>query len=129
MTTDGFGKAPVPGDLAYDLRENLSQVLQVLLVGLTLEMMCTVVPALAETEFGVARGSFLLLTAFVVAFGMVKGAMNFLAGRLSERVGRRRVLLWRRLVALPIPVMIWLAPSWSWIVAATVLLGVNQGLT
>lgn len=119
--------------LTYGIRENLGQflhqLLQVLLVGFALGMMRTVVPALAESEFGVARGSFLLLTAFVVAFGVVKGVMNFVAGRLSERVGRKRVLLWGWIVALPIPMMIYAAPSWGWIVAATVLLGVNQGLT
>jgi len=60
---------------------------------------------------------------------LVKGAMNFIAGRLSERIGRKQVLMMGWLVALPIPVMIWYAPSWSWVVAATVLLGVNQGLT
>jgi len=105
------------------------QLLQVLLVGLTLGMMRTVVPALAESEFGVPKGSFLLLMAFVVAFGFVKGPLNFVAGRLSESVGRKRVLLWGWLSALPIPFMIMYAPSWGWIVAATVLLGVNQGLT
>jgi MFS family permease len=119
-------------ELAHGIRENLGQflhqLLQVLLVGFAIGMMRTVVPALAESEFGVARGSFLLLTAFVVAFGVVKGVLNFVAGRLSERVGRKRVLLTGWIVALPIPLMIWLAPNWSWIVAATVLLGVNQGL-
>ena len=117
----------------YGVRANRSQVaqwlLQVLLVGMTLGMMRTVVPALAETEFGVPRGSFMLLAAFVVAFGLVKGAMNFVAGRLAERLGRQRVLLVGWLVALPIPPLVYLAPSWAWIVLATVLLGVNQGLT
>jgi MFS family permease len=88
----------------------------------------TVVPALAESEFGVARGSFLMLAAFVVAFGVVKGALNFLAGRLSERLGRKLVLVLGWVVALPIPFLIAFAPDWSWIVAATVLLGMNQGL-
>lgn len=105
------------------------QLLQVLLVGMTIGMMRTVVPALAETEFGVPRGSFLLLVAFVIAFGVVKGVMNFVAGRLAERVGRKRVLLLGWLVALPIPFMVCFATSWSWVVAATVLLGINQGLT
>jgi MFS family permease len=113
-----------------DNREQfLHQLFQVLLVGMTLGLMRTVVPALAETEFGVPRGSFLLLMAFVVAFGFVKGSLNFLAGRLSERYGRRNVLLAGWLVAIPIPIIVYLAPSWGWIVFATVLLGVNQGLT
>ena len=107
----------------------LHQLLQVLLVGLTLGMMRTVIPALAESEFGVPKTSFLLLTSFVIAFGVVKGVMNFVAGRLSERIGRKHVLLAGWLIAIPIPFMIWYAPNWSWIVAATVLLGVNQGLT
>ena len=119
--------------LQFGIRANLAQVLQqllqVLLVGMTIGMMRNVVPALAETEFGVQRGSFMLLAAFVVAFGFVKGAMNFVAGRIAERLGRQPVLLIGWLVALPIPPMVYFAPSWSWIVAATVLLGVNQGLT
>jgi MFS family permease len=120
-----------PG-MDYGLRRHLPQVLhqllQVALVGMTLGALRTVVPALAEREFGVPRGSFLLLTAFVLAFGVVKGAMNFLAGRLAETHGRRRVLLWGWAVALPIAPLLYVAPSWSWVVAATVLLGVQQGL-
>jgi MFS family permease len=105
------------------------QLAQVFLVGLTLGMMRTVIPALAESEFGVPKGSFGLLMAFVVAFGFVKGALNFVAGRLSERIGRKTVLLLGWASAIPIPFMILYAPSWNWIVAATVLLGVNQGFT
>jgi hypothetical protein len=116
----------------YGIRENLAQVayqlLQVFLVGLTIGMFRTVVPALAEDEFGVSKGSFMLLTAFVVAFGFVKGTLNFVAGRWSERVGRKKVLIFGWLIAIPIPSLIYFASSWNWIVAATVLLGVNQGL-
>ena len=100
-----------------------------MLVGFAIGMTRTVVPALAETEFGLTRGSFLLLASFVVAFGAVKAVMNFVAGRWSERMGRKRVLFWGWVAALPIPVLIWAAPDWTWIVAATVLLGVNQGLS
>lgn len=131
MDHSTFGRA-VPVYL-YGIRQNpgqfAHQLAQVLFVGLMLGMMRTVVPALAETEFGVPKGSFLLLMAFVVAFGFVKGALNFIAGRLSERIGRQKVLMLGWLVALPIPPMILYAPSWDWVVAATVLLGINQGLT
>jgi len=113
------------------LRENLGpflqQLLQVFFVGLTIGLQRTVIPALAETEFGVAQGSIASLFAFVVSFGLVKGAMNFVSGRLSDQVGRRKVLIWGWLVALPIPFVILFAPTWGWIVAANVLLGVNQG--
>ena len=73
--------------LHHGIRSNLDQflqqLLQVWLVGLTLGMMRTVIPALAESDFGVPKNSFVLLSSFVVAFGLVKGVMNFLAGRLS----------------------------------------------
>ena len=119
--------------LSHGIRANfdqfLHQLLQVMLVGFTIGMMRTVVPALSESEFGVPKNSFMLLTAFVVAFGLVKGTLNFVAGRLSERIGRKKVLLLGWAAALPIPLLIYFAPSWNWIVAATVLLGINQGLT
>lgn len=121
-----------PSDYHFGIRPNLNQfvhqLLQVFFVGLTLGMTRTVIPALAETEFSVPKGSFMMLMAFVVAFGFVKGALNFVAGRLSERIGRKQVLIWGWVAALPIPAMILYAPSWNWIVAATVLLGINQGL-
>ncbi|MDN2565575.1 MFS transporter [Aquibium sp. A9E412] len=116
---------------ALGIRANLAiflqQLLQVFLVGLTIGLQRTVLPALAESEFGVPAGSATALVAFVVSFGAVKAAMNFVSGHVSERVGRRRVLIWGWIVALPIPFMILWAPSWGWIVAANVLLGVNQG--
>jgi len=119
-------------DFQFGIRVNLAQfvhlVVQVFFVGLTIGMFRTVVPALAESEFGVAKGSFMMLMAFVTAFGFVKGALNFVAGRLSERIGRKKVLFIGWLAAVPMPFMILYAPSWSWIVAATVLLGINQGL-
>ncbi|MBW8370244.1 MAG: MFS transporter [Thiobacillus sp.] len=119
-------------DYRYGIRHNLAQfshqLVQVFFVGLTIGMFRTVVPALAESEFGVAKGSFMMLMAFVIAFGFVKGTLNFVAGRMSERMGRKKVLFIGWLAAVPIPFMILYAPSWNWIVAATVLLGVNQGL-
>lgn len=113
--------------ISANRRQFAHLLLQVFLVGLTIGMMRTVVPALAEAEYGVPKDSFVLLAAFVLAFGVVKGVLNFVAGRWSERVGRRKVLLVGWLAALPIPVIVWFAPSWNWIVFATVLLGFNQG--
>ena len=122
----------IVADYRYGIHNNLAQfshqLVQVFFVGLTIGMFRTVVPALAETEFGVAKGSFMMLMAFVTAFGFVKGTLNFVAGRLSERIGRKKVLFIGWLAAVPIPFMILYAPSWGWIVAATVLLGINQGL-
>lgn len=118
-------------EYVHGIRPNLGQfaqqLLQIFFVGLTIGMQRNVVPALAESEFGVPPGSVTLLMAFVVSFGFVKGAMNFVSGRISEKVGRRKVLIWGWLVALPIPFIFLYAPSWNWIVAANVLLGVNQG--
>ena len=115
----------------HGIRPNLGQfaqqLLQVFFVGLTIGMQRNVVPALAESEFGVPAGSFTLLMAFVVSFGFVKGAMNLVSGRMSEKIGRRKILIWGWIVAIPIPFIFLYAPSWNWIVAANILLGVNQG--
>lgn len=115
--------------ITANLGQFLQQLLQVLLVGLTIGMTRTVVPALAESEFGVQRSSFVMLSTFVVAFGLVKGTLNFVAGRWSERVGRKEVLVAGWLAALPIPWLIYASQDWIWIVLATLLLGLNQGLT
>ena len=115
--------------LRHNRYQVFQQLMQVFLVGMTVGLMRNVVPALAEQAFGVPRGSFLLLITFVVAFGLVKAIMNFMAGRLAEQHGRQKVLLLGWLVAWPIPPLIYFSSSWDWIVGATMLLGVNQGLT
>ena len=68
------------------------------------------------------------MLSFIVAFGLAKALTNLGAGALAERLGRRRLLIVGWIVALPVPLLIAVAPSWGWIVAANVLLGVNQGL-
>jgi len=103
-------------------------LLQVLFVGLTLGMTRVVVPALASQEYGIATDSYLFLSTFVIAFGLVKGALNFIAGHFAELIGRRPVHLIGWLFALPVPWIIWFAPSWYWVIFAMVLLGFNQGL-
>jgi len=87
----------------------------------------TVLPLLARDVFGL-EGATAALT-FVAAFGLTKALTNLVAGALSDRFGRRPVLIAGWLVGLPVPLLIIAAPTWTWIVAANVLLGVNQGLT
>ena len=132
MRPQCFPNTRLPMDIRHGIRINLSQfalqLLQVFFVGATIGMTRTVLPVLAESDFGLAKGSFLALASFVVVFGLVKALLNLFAGRLSDRWGRRPVLIAGWLAALPVPFLILYAPGWGWIVAATVLLGVNQGL-
>ncbi len=120
-----------PADYRRGIRINRSQfiqqILQVFFVGLAVGMERTVLPAMARKDFGVAKGSFLFLLSFVLSFGLVKGALNFVAGSLADRMGRKRVLIFGWLAALPIPFLIFFATNWWWIVVANVFLGVNQG--
>ncbi|MBI3261902.1 MAG: MFS transporter [Acidobacteria bacterium] len=85
-----------------------------------------VVPLLADREFGVASASAML--SFIATFGVVKAITNLVAGRGSERVGRKPWLVAGWIAGLPVPLLLMWAPSWSWVVAANVLLGINQGL-
>jgi MFS family permease len=113
------------------LRENLPQfsllVLVNAFVGAMAGMERTILPVMAEREFHLAAKAAVL--SFIVAFGVAKAVTNYLAGRLSDRIGRKRVLVAGWIVAVPVPFMLMGAPSWNWILAANVLLGINQGLT
>jgi len=86
----------------------------------------TVVPLIASAEFGVASRA--LILSFLIAFGLAKAAANLLAGGLSDRMGRRSILIAGWIVGLPVPLLIMFAPHWSWVVFANALLGINQGL-
>lgn len=112
------------------LHQNLGQFLTLVLVnafvGGLIGLERTVLPLVAHQEFGIASASAIL--AFIATFGAVKAFANLFAGHLSDRIGRKRVLLAGWLVGIPAPLLIVAAPSWSWIVLANVLLGVNQGL-
>jgi MFS family permease len=87
----------------------------------------TVLPLLARDVFGLS-GATAALT-FVFAFGLSKAATNLAAGALADRFGRKPVLVAGWLIGLPVPLLITVAPAWSWVIVANVLLGVNQGLT
>lgn len=87
----------------------------------------SVLPLLARDEFGIA--SMTAAVAFVASFGGTKALTNLLAGRLSERFTRRRVLVAGWLFGVPVPLLIMWAPAWGWVIAANGLLGINQGLT
>ncbi len=95
-------------------------------VGAMVGLERSVLPVLAREDFGLASKTAIL--SFLITFGIFKPAANYFAGRLSDRFGRKSVLLVGWLAALPVPLIIILAPSWGWIVAANALLGINQGL-
>ncbi len=97
------------------------------LVGGMLGQERTVLPLLADQVFRVPAYTSALV--YIAAFGAVKAATNYLAGTLSDRYGRKPVLVAGWLVGLPVPLLLIWAPSWGWVIAANVLLGVNQGLT
>lgn len=95
-------------------------------VGAMVGLERSVVPLIAEADFGLISKS--LTLSFIVSFGIVKALANLFAGRLSDRLGRKPILVAGWLFALPVPFLIIFAPSWGWIVLANLLLGVNQGL-
>jgi MFS family permease len=115
---------------ALGLRANLGQFLLLVLinafVGAMVGLERSVVPLLGQRVFGLASTTATL--SFIVSFGVIKALANLFAGRLSDRVGRKGVLVVGWLVGLPVPLLIIMAPSWGWIVFANVLLGINQGL-
>jgi MFS family permease len=112
------------------LRENAAQFSLLValnaLVGGMVGLERSVLPLVGQHDFGLRSKTAIL--AFVLAFGVAKAVTNLAAGGLAERVGRKRLLVIGWLVAVPIPLLIGLAPSWGFIVAANILLGVNQGL-
>jgi MFS family permease len=85
-----------------------------------------VLPLLAEHDFGLTSRTAVL--SFIVTFGVTKALANLFAGRMSDRIGRKKILVAGWIIGLPVPLLIMLAPSWSWIVVANILLGINQGL-
>jgi MFS family permease len=120
-----------PGTFSLGLRANLAQFTLLVavnaLVGGMLGQERTVLPLLAEHEFGLT--AYTAALTYILAFGVAKAATNYLAGTMSDRYGRKPVLVTGWLVAIPVPLLLIWAPTWGWVVAANVLLGISQGLT
>ncbi len=120
-----------PGVTHLGLRQNAAQFGLLVginaLVGGMLGQERTVLPLLAESEFGLQ--AYTAGLTFIVAFGLAKAATNYVAGTLGDRYGRKPVLVAGWVSALPVPFLLIWAPSWAWVVAANVLLGISQGLT
>jgi MFS family permease len=119
---------PEAGAIRLGLRANLGQFSLLVLinafVGAMVGLERTVVPLIGEREFGLASKT--AIVSFIVSFGVTKALLNLVAARLSERIGRKPILVAGWLLGLPVPFMIMWAPSWAWIDAANVLLGANQ---
>src|SRR5687767_10360441 len=112
------------------LRENRGQFALLVavnaFVGAMIGLERSTLPLIGTEDFGLASKAAVL--SFIVAFGAAKALTNLGAGALAQRLGRRRLLIAGWALALPVPLLVGLAPSWGWIVAANVLLGINQGL-
>jgi len=122
---------PTADEPRLGLRANLGQfsllVLVNAFVGGMVGLERSILPAIAEQEFGLAARAAIL--SFILAFGISKALTNYLAGRLSDRHGRRPVLVAGWGIAVPVPFLLMWAPDWGWVVAANLLLGISQGLT
>jgi MFS family permease len=118
------------GSVALGLGANIGQFTLLVLinafVGGMVGLERTVLPLIAEREFGLASKSAIL--SFIVTFGLVKAGANLLAGKYSDVIGRKRLLILGWLFGLPVPFIVMWAPSWKIVTAANVLLGINQGL-
>ena len=113
------------------LKENWKQFTWLVIingfVGGMVGMERSILPEIAEKEFAVAAKTAIL--SFIVVFGIVKALTNYYTGALANRFGRKNLLIAGWIIGIPIPLILMFAPAWSWIIAANVLLGINQGLT
>ena len=113
------------------LRENAYQFFLLVIVnafvGAMIGLERSILPELAEKEFSLAAKSAIL--SFIVVFGFTKASMNYFAGRLSDKYGRKHVLIAGWLFAVPVPFLLMWAPTWNWILVANIFLGLSQGLT
>ena len=129
MTSANLHRQTVP-HIALGLRANWQQFALLVLINAFVGGMVgierTVVPLIGSEEFGIASTT--LVVSFIVSFGVVKALANLVSGQLADSWGRKKVLVLGWLFGLPVPFIIAWAPAWEWIVAANMLLGINQGL-
>jgi len=115
--------------IALGLRQNWRQFSLLVIinafVGGMVGMERSILPQLAEVEFGIAAKTAIL--SFIVAFGVAKALANLSTGILAQRLGRKNLLLLGWALGLPVPFLLMFAPSWGWVVAANLLLGIHQG--
>lgn len=118
-------------DIQLGLKQNWRQFFLLVIinafVGGMVGLERTIFPEIAEDEFNIAAKTAIL--SFIIVFGITKAITNYYTGALANRFGRKKLLILGWLIALPIPFILIYAPSWSWIIFANVLLGINQGLT
>jgi MFS family permease len=95
-------------------------------VGAVLGVERSVVPLIAAREFAITSTSVTL--SFIISFGVIKAIANLFTGWAADTYGRRRMLIIGWLIGIPVPWLMWWAPNWGWIIAANILLGINQGL-
>lgn len=124
------GTRPPRRAVVLGLRANAPQFALLVLVngfvGATVGVERSVLPLLADHRFGVTSQTVLL--GFIAAFGLAKAIANYLAGDMAGRIGRRQVLIVGWLIGIPVPLLLMVAPTWSWVIGANVLLGASQGL-
>lgn len=117
-------------EIKLGLRQNIQQFLILVLVnafvGAMIGLEQTVVPLIGKNEFGIESNA--IIVSFIASFGAVKAILNLYAGNLSDRWGRKNVLVLGWLFGIPVPFILLFAPDWNWIIFANVLLGINQGL-
>jgi MFS family permease len=130
FSNDKEGKSKQSSPIKLGLRPNIQQFLILVLVnafvGAMIGLEQTVVPIIGKTEFGIESSA--IIVSFIASFGAVKAVLNLLAGNLSDKWGRKNVLVLGWLFGIPVPIILLLAPNWNWIIFANILLGVNQGL-
>lgn len=112
------------------LKPNINQFLLLIIVnafvGAMIGLEQTVIPILGKEEFDLESNA--LILSFIAGFGLVKAILNLFAGNISDKFGRKNVLVLGWLFGIPVPVILLFAPNWNWILFANVLLGINQGL-